>query len=164
MEAIIIKSFEPKEGTSYLNSNIIRVSQSNPEYGSIMVQQTAFVLNGTMMNDVTRSAFINARLETLEKMCSIYRIKDGFNYSEIVGPKARIVIEERLESELPEDTKGFQEKINPSTGEVLTKNGEVIYRKSIVVTDDTCDVLISHDKVSAPVTSKATASATTKVF
>ena len=67
-------------------------------------------------------------------------------------------------SELPEDTKGFQEKINPTTGVVLTKNGEVIYRKSIVVTDDTCDVLISHDKDSAPVTSKATASATTKVF
>ena len=60
----------------------------------------------------------------------------------------RIATLEVLETEVGEEL-GYSEKINPSTGEVLSKNGEVIFRKTLVVAEgsDIVDVLISHDSV-----------------
>jgi hypothetical protein len=80
-------------------------------------------------------------------------ITEGVNFNE-VWTKAgneplRISISEITESEYEnldaQDQRGYQQKINPSTGEVLTFKGKAIYLKRFLDTADGTDEYIQHD-------------------
>jgi hypothetical protein len=85
-------------------------------------------------------------------MIDEYDLKAGVDFSALVSPH-RIVVIEKVESKRDSEF-GYSEKINPSTGEVLTKDGEPIYRKTEVVAEgsDIVDILITHDRSEIVVT------------
>jgi hypothetical protein len=117
-------------GRSGLLSKLLgpSISQNSPQ------QRTAIQFMG---NDVIQSLGIT----------------EGVNFNE-VWTKAgneplRISISEITESEYEnldaQDQRGYQQKINPSTGEVLTFKGEAIYLKRFLDTADGTDEYIQHD-------------------
>ena len=87
-------------------------------------------------------------------MIEEFELKEGSDYSELVGPH-RIVTLELVQSKVPKDknggNSGYREKINPSSEEVMTRDGEPIYWKTEVVPEgsDLQDTLITHDRADA---------------
>ena len=113
-----------------------------------MLIATSFVMSASgFMNKKNLVGFVTAEVSDLEDLIESNGVKAGDNYSEKVGPH-RIITQEKVESELTADEKlSFREKINPSTEEILTKDGEPIYRRTLVVAEgsDLVDTMITHD-------------------
>ena len=97
------------------------------------------------MDVKNKVGFVVGRVADLTNMIKEYGLKEGDDFSAKVGPH-RIVTIEKLESEAPAN-QGYREKVNPTTGEVLTKNGEAIVWKTEVVAEgsDIQDSYIKHD-------------------
>ena len=114
----------------------------------MLIAVVATLSNG-FMNVKNKVGFIVGRLEDLKNLISTYDLKEGDDYSKKVAPH-RIVTLEKLESEVSGQL-GYREKINPTTGEVLTKDGETIMWKTEVVAEgsDIYDTFIKHDAVEA---------------
>ena len=142
-----VTRWKEKEGSKLEAEGLIRRNSNKPEYGSLMLTSTSIAVTNGYMNSKTRIGFITAKVEELERVIEDNKLKEGSDFSALVAPH-RIVILEKTASEMTDDDQGYIEKINPSTGEVLTKDGEVIYRKTAVVEEgsDVVDVLITHDK------------------
>lgn len=143
---LTVAKWDEKNGQNTLAKNgLIRVNDNKPEYGSLMLLNTTVALSGGFLNERTKVGFITGEVATLEKMVDTYGLKAGSDFSALVGPH-RIVTLEKTESEIGEE-KGYREKINPSSGEVLTKNGETIYWKTEIVAEgsDITDKYIQHD-------------------
>jgi len=140
-----VSKWEEKAGNELTANGLIRVNPNKPEFGSIMLISTVAALSNGFMNVKNKVGFIVGRVADLTGMIKEYSLRDGDDFSAKVGPH-RIATLERLESEVPAN-QGYREKINPTTGEVLTKNGESIYWKTEVVAEgsDIQDTYIKHD-------------------
>lgn len=125
---------------------VVVPSENKPEFGYIRVEQeaTSFDDNGWLRKGL-RSALIRGRVEDLETL----------EYSEGQKLQGKIIIKESTKA--PYD--GAEPKINPQTGEILTKDDKPIYREAFyTLNPEHQDELISHDTVeeSTPVASEAT--------
>ena len=67
--------------------NVIRVSENNPEFGFVRLQQSIVEIGRGWANDKSRSALLAGKVETLMKM----------NLSNNMPIKGKIVVEESLE-------------------------------------------------------------------
>ena len=141
-----VTKWNKKDGDTYAANGLIRVNTNKPEYGSLMVMATTIVVTNGFVNSNNKVAFLNGEVTQLETMINEYNLKDGVDFGLAVGPH-RIVTLERVESDLGEEL-GYSPKINPTTGEILTKDGETIYRKTELVAEgsDVIETLISHDR------------------
>jgi|TARA_R100000479_G_C6382550_1_gene201725 hypothetical protein len=133
------------------SGNIIRVSKNNPEYGFVRVEQPTFAIAGGWVDDKTRSAIINGKLEKLQRMLPALE-KNEKNL------KGQIIITERFEpfftnTEHPkyEQLRDKNLKIAGDTGVVLkgvdpeTGEERPIYRKTEFTSDmNATDTFISH--------------------
>lgn len=148
-QKLTVAKWQAKEGNELTAKGLVRINSNKPEYGSIMLLHVTMALSNGFLNKKTKVGFVTGRVEDLEGMIDTYKLKEGDDFSEKVAPH-RIITSELVESEVPEN-QGYREKINPSTGEVLTKNGEPIYWKTEVVPagSDRVDETIEHDRVSA---------------
>lgn len=140
-----VSKWEAKAGNELTANGLIRVNPNKPEFGSLMLISTVAALSNGFMNVKNRVGFIVGRVADLTNMIKEYGLKEGDDFSAKVGPH-RIVTLEKLESEAPAN-QGYREKINPTTGEVLTKDGETIVWKTEVVAEgsDIQDTFIRHD-------------------
>lgn len=143
---LTVAKWEQKEGNQLTSNGLIRVNPNKPEYGSLILLHVAMSISNGFANKRTKVGFITGAVDDLKDMITSFGLKEGSDFSEKVAPH-KIVTIEKVESEVPEN-QGFREKINPTTGEVLTKNGESIYWKTEVIAEglDTHDELIQHDK------------------
>jgi hypothetical protein len=143
---LIVTKWREKEDTEYSEDGLIRKNTFKPEYGSMMLVANEIVITNGFVNTKKKLGFISGNYDEMVKMIEKHNLVEGSDFSHSVSPH-RIVILERLESEMEEE-KGYSEKVNPSTGEVLTKDSETIYRKTEVVEEgsDIIDILITHDK------------------
>jgi hypothetical protein len=118
------------------NGNIVGVSQNNPEYGYIRVEQVATQINEQgWLKNVKRSAIIKGKVDDL-LACS-YR--EG---SEITG---RIVIKESFEPFNPTNP-DRDLKIAGETGVICRVGDQPIYRQSFFTQNlNSIDDLIMHD-------------------
>tara|TARA_R110001583_G_scaffold749_5_gene6882 strand:- start:817 stop:1404 length:588 start_codon:yes stop_codon:yes gene_type:complete len=131
--------------------NIIRVSKNNPEYGFIRVEQPTFAIAGGWVDDKTRSALINGKLDKLQRMLpALEASADNLN--------GQIIIKEQFDpfftnTEHPkyEQLRDKNLKIAGDTGVVLkgvdktTGEERDIYRKTEFTSDmEATDTLISH--------------------
>lgn len=126
---------------------LVTQNPNKPSYGSVMVRQEGEIsLEGGFMNKSDRVAFIGGDYEALKSYVEQKGYKDG---SEIKG---KIVIEESLTPFY----EGQNPKINPETGEVLTKGGQPIYRQALYTAnlEKQDGELIQHDRVSVGETSQ----------
>lgn len=85
--------FQKKEGTKYLQEGLIRVSKTNPEFGSIMVQESASKITNGFLNAKPRFGFIRGY------------IKDLLNASFEENQKldCKVLIKECVSSEIGDD-------------------------------------------------------------
>ena len=132
----------------------IRSTKNKEGFSSLMLRQkvdvkpnlTSVLLGGSNFENKGKIAFHTISDDVLDDL----NIKEGDDLSEVLGRELRIKIEEFTESELAsiENTKGFRVKINPSTNESLTKDGELIYMKTSLIDileDSSKDRRIKHN-------------------
>lgn len=143
-----VTKYKEKVDAEYAADGLIRKNTNKPEYGSLMLTSTVVEITNGYLNSKNRTGFVTAKVEELEAIVSEHKLKEGGDFSALVSPH-RIVILEKVASQLTDDDMGYDEKINPSTGEVLKRNGESIFRKTQVVEEgsDIVDVKITHNTV-----------------
>lgn len=128
---------------------IVSQSQNNPEYGYVQLRQDVTSINASgFLTSQPRHALIRGNYEDLKKVFA--SAKEGTTL------KGKIVVSETLVPPYP----GAEPKINPQTGEVLTKDGQPIYREGrYTLNMEEQDILIPHDReMSAPSTEMSVAS------
>ena len=126
-------------------TDVVSVSKTNPENGSIMVKAETVTLNdnGFEVEEV-RVAFIKGTVENLRKR----NLKPGDDYSVKVTP-IKLVVKEQFEPFFP----GQEPKKNPKTNEIITSSGAPVYRYTYAVSESSpmVDSKLATDKVGASV-------------
>lgn len=113
---------------------IVIPNPNKPEFGSVRIDQEVSSMEDGFLNRQHRVAFLGGRVEDLEAM--------GFKAGQTLPGK--IVIQEATTPFYD----GQQPKINPQTEEVLTTNGQEIYRQAKYTDNlNASDSLLSHDTV-----------------
>lgn len=140
-----VSKWEEKAGNKLTANGLIRINPNKPEYGSMMLIASVATLSGGFMNVRNKVGFVVGKVKDLENIIQEFNLREGDDYSQKLGPH-RIVTIEKVESEIKEG-QGYRQKINPSTDQILTKDGEPIYWKTEVVAEgsDIHDELITHD-------------------
>ena len=117
------------------NKNVITVSENNPEYGHITVEQETIQINNTgWLKTSKRLAFINGKVEDLKKA----------NYQEGSELQGKIVIIESL-TPFNAENPDRDLKIAGGTGVICRYEDQPIYRRSFFTTNQNAfDELISH--------------------
>lgn len=114
---------------------VIRVSQTNPEYGFIRLQQQRVQFtNGGWVKSTNVSTLLHGKVEDLESL--------NFQADQEIGGK--IVIKEQTEPFNPNNP-DRDLKYAGNTGVICCAYGEPIYRKTFFTTNiEEDDVLIAH--------------------
>ena len=122
-------------------TDVVNVSKTNPENGSIMVKAETVTLNdnGFEVEEV-RVAFIKGTVENLRKR----NLKPGDDYSVKVTP-IKLVVKEQFEPFF----EGQEPKKNPKTDEIITSSGAPVYRYTYAVSESSpmVDSKLPTDKV-----------------
>ncbi|MHA1199473.1 MAG: hypothetical protein ACTSQF_09125 [Candidatus Heimdallarchaeaceae archaeon] len=141
-----VTKWKEKPDTEYSEDGLVRKNTSKPEYGSMMVTSSEVTITRGFANTRKKIGFISGTIQELSEIISRHNLVEGSDFSALVAPH-RIAVIETVQSELNGEL-GFSEKMNPKTGQILAKDGEVIYRKTEVVPQgsDIVDILITHDK------------------
>jgi len=150
----IVSKWQEKEGNELTANSLVRINTNKPEFGSLMLISQSVSLSNGFLNKRNIVGFVTGRIEDLKEVIKSYGLKEGSDYSVAVGP-TKIVTLEVLESELTDADLGYREKINPTSGEILSKDGDNIHWKTEVVAEgnDMSDRYIAHDR--EPVTADA---------
>ena len=114
---------------------VIRVSQTNPEYGFIRLQQQRVQFtSGGWVKATNISTLLHGKVEDLESL----------NFQANQEIPGKIVIKEQTEPFSPNDP-DRDLKYAGSTGVICCAYGEPIYRKTFFTTNvEESDVLIAH--------------------
>jgi hypothetical protein len=125
-----------------INTNPKTFLDGKPQFGYILTEQKVQTLNGNFFTETRKVAIISGRIEHLVNLVKQYDLKEGSTIPEELA--FRIVTKESTEPFY----QGQQPKINPSTSEILTKDGKYIYRVNLLVGKDSDekDELIQHDR------------------
>jgi hypothetical protein len=136
------------------DSSVIRQSQSNPAYGSVMVKSTVLSMNNGFLNANTTNAFFRAPLELLNSL----NLAEGVDLNSIVPVK---VVTVDTFAPAYENHKPRVRSAANGGAPILSEDGRMIYRQSIVVgaNDATTDTIIRTQRVNAPVAAASVASA-----
>lgn len=110
-----------------LAKGLIGVNPNKPEYGSIQLKTQSFSFGGFAAPSKIVH-FLAGTVEDLKSIITEYNLKAGDDFSMKVQPSRLIV---------KESTTPFYEgqkcKINPTTGEEVTSNGNPVYRETRLV-------------------------------
>ena len=125
--------------TADINGNVIGVSQNNPEYGYVRVEQSVTQISEAgWLKPVKRSAVIKGKVEDLAQAGFI----DGFELS------GKIIVKESLTPFNPENP-DKDLKIAGQTGVVCRIDDQPIYRQTFYTSNqEAYDELITHDNTS----------------
>lgn len=122
--------------TADKNGNVIGVSQNNPEYGYIRIEQQTIQVNDQgWLKSVKRSALLKGKMTDL--------LESGYkNGTELPG---KIVVRESLEPFNPENPDKHL-KIAGATGIICRVDDQPIYRDSFYTSNpEAYDELITHN-------------------
>jgi hypothetical protein len=121
--------------TADKNGNIVNISENNPEFGYIRVEQVAIQISNGWLRKVKRSAIINGNVNDLLDAS----FKDG---QELAG---KIVVVESF-NPFNLDNPDRDLKIAGDTGIICRVDDQPIYRQSVyTVNDQAQDEFIMHD-------------------
>jgi hypothetical protein len=120
--------------------NVVRQSNSNPEFGHVRLQQTRVTFgNSGWVKQSNISTLLHGKLEDLKNL----------NLESMDSLPGKIIIKEQLEAFSAND--GDRDlKMAGETGIICCVDGQPIYRKTFFVADATAqDVLVAHNNSSA---------------
>lgn len=125
-----VKVVANKNTGEVITSRTITDKEGNSrEVGVVMVQSKTLSGLSALGRVSTRTAFITLEEEAMDFLGD--SLKDGHNFP-IAG---KICIEETLTPYVRKDGTPQEPKINPSTGEVITFQGQPVYRNSFFTED-----------------------------
>lgn len=118
------------------NGNVIGVSENNPEYGYIRIEQVATQINNEgWLRNVKRSALIKGKVEDL--------VECAYQEGEVLPGKIIVVESFKPFNSLNPDR---DLKIAGSTGIICRVDDQPIYRQTFYTTNvNAVDELITHD-------------------
>lgn len=121
--------------TADINGNIIGVSQNNPEYGYVRVEQVARTINDEGWLRISkRSALIKGKVEDLEEV----------NFTEGQELPGQIIVVESLQA-FNEENPDRDLKIAGDTGVICRVDDQPIYRQTFYTSNkEAQDQLIMH--------------------
>lgn len=123
-------------------NQVITQSTNNPEYGYVRVESKTTTFENGWIRTATRSALIRGKVDELKPLEGLKQLP------------GKIVVKESLTPAYD----GQDPKINPQTGEVLTKGGSPIYRQTFFTQNPAeTDIFVAHDTVAVPVATGASA-------
>jgi hypothetical protein len=123
--------------TADQNGNVIAVSENNPEYGWVRVEQQGIIeINQKgFLKQTTRSAFIKGKIEDLVKA----------NYKSGSTISGKIIVKESFEPFNPNNP-DKDLKIAGDTGVICRLGDQPIYRQTFFTQDlNAADEFITHD-------------------
>ena len=125
--------------TADINGNVIGVSQNNPEYGYVRVEQSVTQISEAgWLKPVKRSALIKGKVEDLAQAGFV----EGHELS------GKIIVKESLTPFNPENP-DKDLKIAGQTGVVCRIDDQPIYRQTFYTSNqEAFDELITHDNTS----------------
>ena len=110
---------------------IITPSTSNPEFGTIRVDQVADVFNNGFFATQRRVAFIRGRVSDLEGLVERFKLKEGSTLN------GKIIKQESFEPFYTKADGTPQEpKIHPTTNEVILTDGRPTYLNFVYTEDN----------------------------
>lgn len=130
-------------------TEVIRVSKTNPESASIMLKQSTMGSNDQgFIQEEVRVGFVKGTPDTLAKL----GLKPGDDFNVKAFP-VKLVIKEQFDPFYP----GQEPKKNPKTDEVITSGGVEVYRYTYVVSEASAmvDEKLITDKVGVAATQAA---------
>lgn len=152
-QVIVTKPQNYTTGEPHPKYDIITISGKNKEFGSIMLRQEKLVLSpgSNIANIQARVAHFAGTLENLESIVENFNLKEGDNFNKIMP--VDLVVEEQTEPFYD----GQDPKINPSTGEIVTHNGQEVYRSTFIAQkgEERTDQLLRTDPSEETVGQKA---------
>lgn len=117
---------------------IVIASTNNPEFGYVRVKSEHTSMENGWIQTTERSALVRGKVADLQKA--------NFKEGQMISGKIYI-----KESTTP-SFEGQKAKINPTSGEIVTNNGNPIYRESFFTADlDKADELLANDTVTSTV-------------
>jgi len=136
---------EKSKSVTTESNGIIGVNPKKPEFGSIQLATTTRSFGG-FMNKSRTVHFLSGRVEELKELVDEFSLSVGDDFSKKVQP-SRLIVKESVTPFYD----GQDAKINPTSGEVVTFQGEDIYRETALVgaTSLEMDSKLSNDKVGA---------------
>lgn len=130
------------------HDSIIMKAPGNSKSGAILLRTEELAINEQgFLRDRVKVGLFKGEVTRLEELVKKTNLKEGDDFSKKVFP-VKLVIKEQTEPFYSEQ----EPKINPTTGEVVTCNGETVYRQTFVrnIDDDTKDVLLPVDRMEVP--------------
>ena len=119
------------------------------EVGVVMVQSKSLSGLGALARVSTRTAFITLEADALEFLGD--SLKDGQPFPQ----EGKIVIEETLTPYVRKDGSTQEPKINPTTEEVITYQGQPVYRNSFFSEDINQSDIFLKESINAMARSEA---------
>ena len=147
-----LKIFKPKDSDSIIQEC------KNPEFSTLLIGCDTREVNNNFLSLVKRRGFFIGKTSDIEDMIKEYDLKEGSEFP----LDCKIIIQEQTTPFY----EGQQPKVNPVTGEVITSNGEVVYRQSTVVDakDNRDDIKLPSDSTSVNNSIKEASLAAEKSF
>lgn len=133
---------EKSNSVSTESNGLIGINPNKPEYGSIQMATTIRSF-GSFASKTRTVHFLSGTVEELKEIVAEFSLSAGDDFSEKVQP-SRIIVRESTTPFYD----GQQPKMNPSTQEVVTHNGQDIYRETDLVgaNSSETDSKLSNDK------------------
>lgn len=124
---------------------VITVSENNPEYGTIRLDEESIQFQNNFMNKTRRSVFIRGKVVDLESL----------NYKANQALAGKIIKRESFEPFY----EGQSPKINPTTQKVVLKDNKPVYLEFVYTLDMKAqdEWVESSEEVSNPVAESAQA-------
>lgn len=110
---------------------------------AIHLQGEDTIENGFIRNG--RMAFVNGSQEQIKRTVKKYNLAEGIDFNEATGMNLAIEVKEQVGEPFYTNQ---EPKRAGTNGDVLTKNGKPIYRRTNLVKEDQVnDEFVEHDKV-----------------
>lgn len=139
---------------------VIRVSESNPEWGSVMLNHETYSFNDGAMFKSRRVAFFRSELKNIEVIAKLSsELKEGEDFNKklvkLGVPAMKIVRRETFEPQF----EGHTHKIKGEEGEDVIVDGKLVFMQDILVpvTSEETDTLLRNTSTTTAATVDADA-------
>ena len=137
---VIIKADSKTGNVVTMKTQTNKTTGEETQVGSVRIESTAYTNWRGQVRTSKRTAFLSLNEDVLSSMEPL--LVDGG----VFPMPGKIVVEETLTPYIKKNGKPQEAKINPSTKEVITFQGQPVYRNSYFSTDlDAQDVLLKDN-------------------
>lgn len=125
---------------------VIAVNPNKPEFGNIQLRETSFDITSSFSRVNKSVHFLPGRVEDLKLFVQEYNLTPGCDLNQKRSAKGEFALKIKITENTTPSYDSQEAKINPTTGEVITHEGQPVYRHSslVALSDYTGDELLQR--------------------